>query len=123
MAAALIGRYANGAMAADWLMLTYIALDLAAAGVVLVRPAGLAQKAIGFCFAVMVLAHVGVVIASISGSINTTNYDNLNMRLGWAQFIILLTWSCDDVGKAIYSRFRPIRFLANIKKTWGADRG
>jgi hypothetical protein len=84
----------------EWLMASFILIDLAAAAVVLIRPAGVAQKAIGFGFAVMVLAHIGVLVATISGPINGIIYDDLNVRLGWAQFLCLLLWSCDDVGKA-----------------------
>ena len=119
----LLGHYANEAFGGtDRLMLAYIAIDLAAAWVVLIRPAGLAQKAIGFCFAVMVLAHIGVVGDSIIGPISTATYDDLNTRLGWAQFFILLCWSCDDAGKAVVRRLWPSRSMASsVEKVGGAD--
>lgn len=122
--AGYLGHLANRNIGnVDALMTAYIALDLAAAAIVLVRPAGIAQKAIGLCFAVMVLAHVGVVFATAIGPISTVVYDDLNARLGWAQFLILLLWSCDDVGKAIVRRLWPVRSVASPETPWGADRG
>ena len=120
--AGFLGQYANATISnVDALMASYIALDLTAAAIVLVRPAGIAQKAIGFCFAVMVLAHIGVVSASAVGPINTVIYDDLNTRLGWAQFLVLLLWSCDDVGKAIVRRLWPVRSVANPETSGGAS--
>ena len=120
--AGFLGQYANATISnVDALMASYIALDLTAAAIVLVRPAGIAQKAIGFCFAVMVLAHIGVVSASAVGPINTVIYDDLNTRLGWAQFLVLLLWSCDDVGKAVVRRLWPDRAVANPETSGGAS--
>jgi len=120
--AGFLGQYANATISnVDALMASYIALDLTAGAINLVRPAGLAQKAIGFCFAVMVLAHIGVIIASAVGPINTAIYDDLNTRLGWAQFLVLLLWSCDDVGKAVVRRLWPIRAVANPETSGGAS--
>lgn len=120
-AAGLLGHVANVNLGGtDWLMGAYIAIDLAAAGIILIRPAGIAQKAIGFCFAVMVLAHIGVLSASLSGPINTTTYNDLNVRLGWAQFLILLLWSCTDVGKAILRYLGFDRFVARFNTPSGA---
>ena len=119
--AGFVGHLANAQYGGtDRLMAAYIVIDLTAAAIVLVRPAGLAQKAIGFCFAVMVLAHIGMVIASVFGPANPASYDDLNMRLGWAQFLILLLWSCEDAGKAIVRRLWPMGAVASVEPTDGA---
>lgn len=121
--AGLIGHSAHDALGGtEWLMPAYIAIDLAAAALILIRPAGIAQKAIGFCFAVMVLAHIGVVGASLSGPVHTAIYDDLNTRLGWAQFLILLMWSCTDVGKTALRSLGFDGLVARIDALGGAGR-
>ncbi len=108
---------------ADWdgLMRSYILIDGLAAWVVLIRPAGAAQRAIGLCYFVMILSHIGLVGASLGGRVDTASYDSLQGALGWAQFAILCLWSAWDVGKAIVHRLWPDRLVVAPETLGGAD--
>jgi hypothetical protein len=100
-----------GASAAAWAVtpaigyvpvLAYIAIDTAAGLIVLARPAGVAQKAIGFLFATMVLFHIGVFWAGPQHAGST--YFAFQTAAGWAQLLVLLGWSGHDVGKSLWDR-------------------
>jgi len=82
-----------------WLIACFIIIDTLAGFVVMVRPAGAAQKAIGFFYFIMLLQHIAVAIASLSGPVNTTSYQASLVFAGWSQFAILLAWSGWDVGR------------------------
>lgn len=108
---------------ADWdsLVASYMLIDGLAAWVVLIRPAGAAQKAIGLCYFVMILSHIGLVSASLGGRVDTASYDSLQGALGWAQFAILCLWSAWDVGKAIAHRLWSNRSLVASETLGGAN--
>jgi hypothetical protein len=76
----------------------FIVIDTMAGFVVMVRPAGAAQKAIGFLYFIMILQHIAVAIASLKGPVNTASYEAGLTFAGWSQFAILLAWSGWDVG-------------------------
>lgn len=76
--------------------LAYAAICLVAAGIVLVRPAGTAQRAIALIFALMAAFHGGAYLAGelIGGPI----YITMLQYAGWSQLVILLFWGCKNVG-------------------------
>lgn len=86
-------------------LLAFTAIDIVACVIVLVKPAGAAQKAIGLFYVVMILWHMGMGIATFLGPVETSVYENVLVASGWAQFSILLVWSGWDVGRHILHRF------------------
>lgn len=89
-------------------LLPYIMIDFLAAIAVLTRPAGLAQKAIGLIYGVMILYSVRFAISNIAAGeqtlIETANYATFMAACGWCQFVILLVWSANDAGRIIRGR-------------------
>lgn len=101
-----------GASAAAWLVPyahapSYLAIDLLAGGIVLVRPAGLPQRMIGALFASMSMFHIGVLLAGGPGDIGL--YMGANLAAGWLQWAILLCWGVYDAVRPIVDRYRPDR--------------
>ena len=90
----------------------YIVIDAIAGAVVLRRPAGFTQRAIGACFALLVMFHVGFLMSHTGG--DTAMYYQANVVTGWAQFILLAAWGLSDVGKAILHRFGHWRGLPTV---------
>ena len=99
-----------GSSAAAWavgyqdlfsMLMAYIIIDFVAGRIVLIMPAGVAQKAIGFGYSVMILYHIGLALALLKGPVSTSSYDAFMTFAGWSQFAILLVWSGWDVGRAI----------------------
>jgi len=79
-------------------VLPYICIDIAAAFLVLLKPAGIAQKLIGCTFAMMISWHVGFSLAAHGDALFYTQFQSI---LGWVQWAILMLWGLSDVGKAI----------------------
>lgn len=85
-------------------VLMFIAIDIVAGYIVMIRPAGHAQKAIGLCYMVMIFYHIGVAAASLYGPVATESYTAFLSATGWAQLAILTLWSGWDVGRACLHR-------------------
>jgi hypothetical protein len=85
-----------------WLyILGFIVIDIKAAQIVLRRPAGTAQYAIGMCYVLMLSYHAGVMWAALWGDADMTKYESFINFAGWGQFAILLVWSGRDVGGCV----------------------
>lgn len=87
----------------------YIVIDAIAGVVVLRHPAGLAQRAIGACFALLVMYYTGFLLSYAGG--DAAMYYKANVVTGWAQFALLASWGLHDVGKVILHRIGPWRSL------------
>lgn len=105
-------------------VLSFIIIDILAGVAVLARPAGLAQRAIGLCYGVMILSHIGYKIAVLwlDGAVSSTSYEAFMTFAGWAQLVILSAWSGWDVGRAILHRVGIGRTLVDKTQTGGASR-
>lgn len=85
----------------------YLAIDLFCGGLVIARPAGSAQKAIGLIFTMMALIDCGYIISPQAD--HGILYYEVMVILGWAQFAILLLWGSYDAWRYCASRFEPHR--------------
>ena len=88
---------AAGLFAADNIV-AFAAIDAIAAWLVLSRPRGDAQLAIGLLFVGMLFLHIGFFIASWMqpGSYDAIGYANFNRLLGWLQWAFLALWGGSD---------------------------
>lgn len=88
----------------------YLAIDLGCGALVLAKPAGMAQKAIGLVFANMALIDAGYMVSPQLD--HGILYYWIMLVLGWVQFAILATWGAYDAGTYIARRFglagRPV---------------
>jgi hypothetical protein len=99
--------------------LAYMALCFVGGWIVLIHPAGIAQRAIGLLFAAMLLFHAG---AAFAGHPNGgPAYWQMMIGAGWLQFAILLVWSFWDAGLAKLVRAARWRFWG--KGIAAPDRG
>lgn len=122
MCASLLG-WASVAAFGGIPVAAFIVIDILAGVAVLARPAGIAQKAIGLCFAVMILHHLGLKIAMLFfGVVDTASYHASINFAGWVQFGILLAWSGWDVGRAILHRLGFGRAVVDNKAAAGTGR-
>lgn len=71
----------------------YVAIDALAAVVVISRPAGLAQKAIGTLFALMMIFDL---VYALTARANPELFYNSLIALGWVQWAILGAWIGHD---------------------------
>lgn len=78
----------------------YIVIDALAGAVILRKPAGCAQRAIGACFAMLVMFHVGYLLSRAAQEA-TDMYYQANAITGWVQFVLLASWGLTDAGKAL----------------------
>lgn len=76
----------------------YIAIDAIAAALVMARPAGLPQKAIGALFVFMVLFDLGFLLSPLDG---WGLFVQASTALGWVQWLILVAWA----GNGIWGRY------------------
>jgi len=102
-------------------VLMFIAIDIVAGYIVMIRPAGHAQKAIGLCYMVMIFYHIGIAAASLYGPVFTDSYTAFLTATGWAQFAILTLWSGWDVGRACVHRLWPNRRQNTAEEIAGAN--
>lgn len=77
----------------------YLMLDLIAGWIVLCRPAGTAQKSIGFIFALMAIFDIAYMLTTRAD--NGELFADMLNAFGWAQFCILAGWGAYDFGKAV----------------------
>lgn len=98
-----------GASIAAWLVTgpyAYLAIDILGAAIVLARPAGVAQRAIGAMFGIMCFFHLGFIVG---GGHDVSTYIASNRLVGWAQWAVLLSWGGYDVLRPYRHRLRPRR--------------
>ncbi len=81
----------------------YLAIDLGCGALVLAKPAGLPQKAIGLVFANMALIDAGYIVSPQLD--HGILYYWIMLVLGWVQFAILAAWGAYDAGSYLYRRF------------------
>lgn len=93
----------------------YIAIDLIAGAIVLRHPAGVAQKAIGLLFVMMVLFHIGFKLAG--NPWNMGGYLNAQLVVGWLQLACLFAWGVDDVLGRAYRRYGIARRQAVARRS------
>lgn len=95
----------------------YLAIDVACGALVLAKPAGVAQKAIGLIFANMALIDAGYIVSPQADQ--GILYYWLMLILGWVQFAILAAWGAYDAGSYLARRFgprrRPVAARADIR--------
>ena len=77
----------------------YMAIDAIAAAIVMARPSGLAQKAIGALFTLMVLFDLGFYLSPQHG---WDLFVSALSFVGWVQWLILVGW----VGHDAFRRYR-----------------
>ena len=92
-------------MAVGW----YIMVDFTAGALILRKPVGCAQRAVGALFAMMLLYSVGYILASNNAGADL--YLTAQDFLGWLQWGCLLAWGAHDVGEAAVERVRAVRSL------------
>lgn len=84
-------------------LLAYALIDFSAACIVLVKPAGVAQRAVGLAYVAMILFHCG---AGAGGNYSGDGfYRTFLISAGWFQWAVLLVWSGWDVGRALLAAF------------------
>jgi len=71
----------------------YLAIDAIAAAVVVARPSGLPQKAIGGLFVFMMMFDLGFVLSPHAG---WDLFASLSTAVGWVQWMILGAWAGHD---------------------------
>lgn len=84
------------ACAAAWIARTaeaYLLIDLLGGAIILIRPAGWAQRSIGMLFAAMALFDIGFIAG---GSHGVSLYALFLNLLGWIQLGILASWGAHD---------------------------
>ena len=84
----------------------FMAIDAVAAAIVMARPSGLAQRAIGALFTIMVMFDLGFFLSP------QRNYDmfyGVLMVIGWGQWLILAGWTGHD----LWGRYRNWSSPAN----------
>lgn len=92
----------------------YIVVDTMAAALVLRRPAGLAQKAVGLGFAGMIMFHCGYLV---SAQQNWEGYYAAQSFVGWLQLACLAAWGMVDVGLVLVrhrARRRQMDIVARV---------
>lgn len=100
LASGLLGRFVSTIY--DEPILAFVAIDVAAALIILSRPKGTAQHYIGCVYAGMVVAHIGYVFAG--NPLAKTVYYDLLTAGGWLAWFMLLCWGAGDVGKRVGAR-------------------
>lgn len=79
----------------------FVVIDLVAASVILRRPAGMSQRAIGALFIGMILFEIGFLISE--GNQQSLMLSGLR-AMGWAQWFILATWGSYDAFRYCFRR-------------------
>lgn len=81
----------------------YLAIDLFCGGLVIARPAGVPQKAIGLIFSMMALIDAGYIVSPQAD--HGMLYYRVMVILGWTQFGILAAWGSYDAWGYCARRF------------------
>ena len=91
---ALFGSSLAALVFAPFGIFAFAAIDGIAAALVLKRPRGETQRAIGLLFVAMLFAHLGFYLALRlqPGPHDYTAYTQFNHLLGWLQWACLLSW-------------------------------
>lgn len=100
---ASMATYALDPVAGHIPYFTYVCIDFLAGLAVLASPSGLASRAIGALFLLMVMIDS---VAGYQGSDGTGFYQSTMLFLGWAMWAILLVWGAHDAGKSLAAYFR-----------------
>lgn len=84
----------------------FMAIDAVAAAIVLKRPRGEYQRAIGLLFVSMMFLHVGFYLACRMqpGPHDFVGYAEWNRLLGWMQWACLLSWGIRDAFRRLHGR-------------------
>jgi hypothetical protein len=85
----------------------YLAIDLISGALVLMRPAGLPQRAIGLLFAFMCMFDLGFILSGHPERMDT--YISANVLIGWLQWAILLAWGAYGVRQYLARRHGAVR--------------
>lgn len=85
----------------------YLAIDLLAGGLVLVRPAGVPQRIVGALFAGMAMFDIGFLLSG--ETVGTAAYMAANIWAGWLQWAVLFIWGGHDAARYIADRYWPSR--------------
>jgi len=101
----VLGSIASHVLAFD--PKAYLAIDLVCGYLVLRKPAGLAQKAIGLLFAGMAIIDIGYIFSPQADE-GMLLYQVLT-AIGWLQFAIMAVWGSHDAGTAFARRVWPHR--------------
>lgn len=72
----------------------YMAIDALAAALIMVRPAGLAQRMIGALFVVMLMFDLGFYL---SPGADGNLFRSILTGIGWVQWLILGVWTSHDL--------------------------
>lgn len=84
-----------------------LAIDIVAGSLVLARPAGVEQRAIGLIFSAMAIMDLGYSLsAQLDGGLR---YWWWQSALGWVQWCILAAWGAHGLGTALWSHIRHHR--------------
>lgn len=100
LASGLLGRLVSTLYVEP--ILAFVAIDVAAALIILSRPKGTAQHYIGCVYVGMIIAHMGYIFAG--NPLAKTVYYDLLTAGGWLAWFILLFWGAGDVGKRAGAR-------------------
>ncbi len=93
-------------------IMAFAAIDAVAVYLVLKRPRGEAQKAIGLIFAMMLCVHIGFYVACHMqpGPHDVEGYAAYNRLLGWLQWAFLFSWGASSA---------VVRFVRNRRASGG----
>ena len=97
-------------------VLAFVIIDIIAAFAILWHPRSLAQNIIGCFYVAMIALHVGYVWAASyflgsQGHANLAKYLQIQVMIGWGQWVVLVLWSANDVGRRIGQR---LGFVGNV---------
>jgi hypothetical protein len=84
----------------------YLAIDAIAAAIVVARPAGLPQKAIGLLFVWMMMFDLGFLLSPHAG---WDLFAALSTGIGWLQWCILAGWEGHDALRRYRDWAYPVR--------------
>jgi len=86
-----------------------LAIDIIAGGIVMVRPAGDAQKAVAFCLGAMAIIDMGAALANPTYP-GRVWYWHMQNTFGWLEWAVLAAWGAHGLGlgQAATRAFRPL---------------
>ena len=109
-------------------VLAFVIIDIIAAFAVLWHPRSLAQNIIGCFYVAMIALHIGYVWASSyflgsQGHANLAKYLQIQVMIGWSQWVVLVLWSANDVGRSIGIRLGLVGNVSVNPADTGANGG